>query len=447
MNWSARALTLSLFAALSGCGPAPDMAGRGAPANAQLPSFSTVNPFPAARSNAEIAQDFLELGFFMESGRPLPRLTRFEGPVTLRLTGPIPAGAAAAADQLVGRLRREARLDIARVPGDATANITVEFLPRSLLRSLVPQAACFVVPNVDSWQGFRANRRGPLMDWAQVSVRETVAVFIPSDTTPQETRDCLHEEIAQALGPLNDLYRLPDSVFNDDNFQTTLTGFDMLILRAWYAPELQNGMDAQQVATRLPGLLRRINPAGRTGRAQPPSATPRDWVEDVEATLSGTADGTRHAAARRALSVARAQGWQDGRLAFSLFLVTRFAPQTEAESALAALLQAGEIYRALPGGEVHAAHISMHLAAQALAADQNTLVLRLTEEAMPAATRSQNAALLASLMLLRAEALEATGQIAQARALRLDSQGWARYGFGTERAVRGRVDEIAALHR
>jgi len=34
--------------------------------------------------------------------------------------------------------------------------------------------------------------------------------------SPQEVRDCLHEELAQALGPLNDLYRLPDSVFNDD---------------------------------------------------------------------------------------------------------------------------------------------------------------------------------------------------------------------------------------
>jgi hypothetical protein len=65
-----------------------------------------------------------------------------------------------------------------------------------------------------------------------------VAVFIPSDVSPQEVRDCLHEEVAQALGPLNDLYRLPDSVFNDDNFHAVLTGFDMLILRTYYDAEL-----------------------------------------------------------------------------------------------------------------------------------------------------------------------------------------------------------------
>ena len=60
-------------------------------------------------------------------------------------------------------------------------------------------------------------------------------------------RDCLHEELAQALGPLNDLYHLPDSVFNDDNIHTVLTGFDMLILRAAYAPELRTGMTREQV--------------------------------------------------------------------------------------------------------------------------------------------------------------------------------------------------------
>ena len=54
--------------------------------------------------------------------------------------------------------------------------------------------------------------------------RQRVAVFLPADAAPQELRDCLHEEIAQALGPLNDLYRLPDSIFNDDNVHTVLTG-------------------------------------------------------------------------------------------------------------------------------------------------------------------------------------------------------------------------------
>ncbi|MDG1768333.1 MAG: ATP-dependent transcriptional regulator, partial [Yoonia sp.] len=42
---------------------------------------------PARRSNTEIAQDFLDLLFRMESGRAVPQLTRFEGPITVRATG------------------------------------------------------------------------------------------------------------------------------------------------------------------------------------------------------------------------------------------------------------------------------------------------------------------------------------------------------------------------
>ena len=89
-----------------------------------------------------------------------------------------------------------------------------------------------------------------------------VSLFIPSDASPQEIRDCLHEEFAQGLGPLNDLYRLPNSVFNDDNIHTILTDFDMMVLRATYAPELRSGMTRAEVAARLPAILRRINPAG-----------------------------------------------------------------------------------------------------------------------------------------------------------------------------------------
>ena len=87
-----------------------------------------------------------------------------------------------------------------------------------------------------------------------------VSLFIPSDASPQEIRDCLHGE--RGAGPLNDLYRLPNSVFNDDNIHTILTDFDMMVLRATYAPELRSGMTRAEVAARLPAILRRINPAG-----------------------------------------------------------------------------------------------------------------------------------------------------------------------------------------
>ena len=82
------------------------------------------------------------------------------------------------------------------------------------------------------------------MRWSDQETLGQAAIFLPLDTTPQDVRDCLHEEITQALGPANDLYRLPDSIWNDDNFHGMATPFDMLILRALYQPELAQRHDA-----------------------------------------------------------------------------------------------------------------------------------------------------------------------------------------------------------
>jgi hypothetical protein len=75
---------------------------------------------------------------------------------------------------------------------------------------------------------------------------------------------------------------------------------------------------------------------------------------------------------------------------------------------------------------------------------ENTLAL--TDWAIPVAMQHQNAALLSTLMLFKAEALDLAGRTAEAEALRLDSLGYARYGFGSDRTVRARADEIAALN-
>jgi len=54
--------------------------------------------------------------------------------------------------------------------------------------------------------------------------------------------------------------------------------------------------------------------------------------------------------------------------------------------------------------------------------------------------------LLSTLLLLRAEALELENRAAEAQAVRLDSLGWARYGFGSDWAVRAKMREIASLN-
>jgi len=444
-------LALSLLA-LAGCVSTTEVARLDARLSPVAPMAiyrpGAVQPLPPARSNAEMVQDFLELGFQMESGRPIDAFSRFEGPVKVITRGTAPLTALPDLDRLLGRLRAEAGIDITRVPAVAQGEnvITVEFLPRRQMQAVVPAAACFVVPNVGTWEEFVANRRSPLIDWTRITQRTKAAVFIPDDTTPQEIRDCLHEEIAQALGPLNDLFRLTDSVFNDDNFQTTLTGFDMLVLRVWHSPELAPGMSQPQVAARLPVLFNRLNPAGRGRGGALAGETPRAWQLAIEQALSSDAGlAHRREGAARALSLAQAQGWTDSRLALSLMLTARMAPRDRGETALDALLSAAEIYRRLPGGEVHAAHIDMHLAVQALATGQTQMALDLVAGALPYAQRTENAAFLASLGFIAAEAQSLRGNQPEADRLRLDSMAAARYGFGSEAAAQARLDEIARI--
>ncbi len=399
-----------------------------------------------ARTNTSIARDYLDLVFRMESGRVIPAFSRFEGPITVTLTGSVPASAPNDLDRVLARFRAEAGLDVQAITGPAA--ITVQFLPRATMQAVVPSAACFVVPRVSGWDEYRASRNTATLDWTTVTVRDRVAIFVPSDTSPQEVRDCLHEELAQAMGPLNDLYRTDDSVFNDDNFHTTLTSFDMLVLRTHYSPELRSGMTQGQVAAVLPSILARLNPSGGAASATPGDLEPRSWTAAIETALGPRgSDAARRAAAARAVSIAMAQGWRDNRLAFSYFALGRVNVRTDVGQAVIAFSQAQRIYQTLPGGAVHAAHVDMQLAAFALSAGQTEEAIRYADRAIPVVRQAENAALLATLNLLKAEALEMSGRGAEASALRLDTAALARYGFGTEVQVRARTAEISALAR
>ena len=413
-----------------------------------MKSFRASRPSNAAVANGNIAQDFLDLHFELESGRTLPVFTRFETPITVRLTGQANSQISSDLAALLGRLRSEAGIDIRRIPhGGGEASITIETMPRARMQRAVPQAACFVVPRVTSWDEFRVARSSTrTLDWTTLTTREHAAVFIPNDVSPQEVRDCLHEEVGQALGPLNDLYRLPDSVFNDDNFNAVLTGFDMLILRAYYDPALRSGMSREEVAQRLPAILSRLNPGGNRGAAVPPRVTDRDWVQAIEDALGGRLPvPSRIAAAQRAVVIAQSRGWQDIRLGFSYFALGRLSLSRDAETAVTAFVTAGRHFDRVAPGSIQSAHVDMQLAAFALSAGDAEQVLTLVGRALPAATRAENASLMATLLMIRAEALELQGRMSEAAAVRLDSLGWARYGFGRDAAVRDRLTEVAAL--
>ena len=448
--WSSLLPVVCLIAACS-ANPITDVVSRADPLPDLLPemkSFAAQKPDSVAtKSNSDIARDFLELSFQLESGKKIERLTRFEGPVTVALASKGSSRFEADLSDLLARLRNETGIDIHQGETGKPANIVIHTLPRKKLQATVPQAACFVVPRVTSWDDFRKNRSGDKLDWSTLTERKTATVFIPDDVAPQEARDCLHEEIAQALGPLNDIYRLADSIFNDDNMNTVLTGFDMLILKAYYSPQLKNGMSREQVAAQLPGILKSLNPAGETGKSDGQTETPRAWIDAIEGAL-----GARSARARRmqnasqAVSMAAAADWQDNRLGFSLFALGRLSLGQDPALAVESFQKAYQLYSNLYGtDDIHTAHVALQLSAFALSSGDADTAIDIVNSSTPAVAQAQNAALLAAFLMIKAEALDYKGRYREAATVRLDSLGWARYGFATDNEIRARLRETAAL--
>jgi len=408
-------------------------------------AFSAPRPTPSLRANSDIARDFLELSFNLESGRSLPQLTRFEGPISVRVTGRPSAGLGSDLNRLLHRLRTEARIDIKQNQAE-NANITIEAVSRSDIRAMLPQAACFVAPNVSSLAQYRLARRTSLVNWTSLKERKRLSIFLPNDASPQEVRDCLHEELAQALGPLNDLYRLPDSVFNDDNVHTVLTGFDMLILRAYYDPSLRNGMNKSEVAKRIGGILARINPRGAQYAPRRLKRTPRTWINAIQSALGpGAGQRERLRAANEAMQIAVAMGWNDHRRAFSHYAMGRLNMSSNLKTAREHFAIAARIYGQDPSTRLHAAYTASQLASFYIAEGNGEAALKQIGPHLDTAARYENAALMSTLMLQRAEALDLAGRTSEAQTIRMDSLGWARYGFGPDWAVRAKLREISSL--
>ena len=443
-------LAAMALAACAPAGPAPQAARAAATLAGPLPPAlrfagppSPATPVPA---NGQLARDILALTFALETGTALGTFTRFEGPVTVAVEAvgapPPPTLGPDLADLLV-RLRREAGIDVrAAAPGEL-ASITVSVLPRATLSRAARGAACFVIPRVAGWADYLARRGGPATDWTTLATRTRASVFLPGDVSPQEIRDCLHEELAQALGPLNDLYRLPHTVFDDANMHVALTSWDMLVLRATYDPALRSGMTRAEVAAALPGILGRINPRGRVADGAPVAESGPAWTRAVGAAFDPEASGrARLARAREAVALARGAGWTDTRLALSLLALGRASLPVEGDAALAAFLEAGGLYRALAGEGIQTARVGLQVAALSLSDGNPRAALAQADAAVPLARGAQDAALLSTLLLLRAEAKAALGL--DGAGDRRDGLAWGRYGFGDATLAR-RAAEVAGL--
>ena len=390
-------------------------------------------PTGVARSNLDIADTFIELLFRLEGGETIPRLLKYDRPIRVSLRSPGLNTYRPEVDHLLRRLRREAGLDIRLVGPSASAEILIHAVSRRDIRRAVPGAACFIEPGVRSWSDFRnplsrARRSG----WTTQEKLGVTSIFIPADSSPQDTRDCLHEEIAQALGPVNDLFRVADTVFNDDNFHSVLTPFDMLILRTLYAPELRVGMSRGDVSARLPAILNRVNPRGRTIPRRASAPESRAWKAAITRALgANVSPGQRRVAAERALNLASAMRPQDHRLGFSLLTLGRVQARENPGRAVEYLSAAYRDFDARFGqNDIHTARAALHLGLLRLTGGDFPAAIALASRHLDAARNAENAVVLAGLHAIIAEGHKELGDLAAARRAQLEFLKWARYAFG-----------------
>jgi hypothetical protein len=411
---------------LAGCAPVPDPG-----AITSVRFAPVVQPQGVAQSNLDLAEDFLEYTFALETGERLDRILRYEEPVRVHFRPELEAFRADI-DALLERLRREAEIDIGEVGTPEAAHIVVEAVPRAEIDRVFAAASCFIVPGETRWSDFVRRPPDAVRRWGELTSLGRAIIFLPGDTTPQDVRDCLHEELTQALGPANDLYRVADSIWNDDNLHGVATPYNMLMLRALYQPEIRSGMSMPEVAAILPAIFDRLNPAGRDLPRRPRHPESRAWASAIEvALLRGASDAERLGAARVAVQIAQEMRPVDHRLAVSLLALGQVSVRRDPAAAASHFAAAYNLSRRLhPPDDIRVAHAAVHVAVMALASDQPELALRLARENAGGARAGQNAVLLAGFATIKAEALAALDRGAEAQVARLDSLRWARYGLG-----------------
>lgn len=401
----------------------------GAAAGCTTDGGSSISPDSGggvSRANSVIASEFTSLVFSTENGTRIPRLLKYEAPIRVALDPRLNAYRSDLA-QVLGQMRNKAGIDIAITAGSAQINI--EQVPAAALRQVYPTAACVVVPGVSSFSQFR---RGNFVRWSHQRSLEQAAIFIPDNSPPYIVRACLNEEIAQALGPVNDLYRISDTVFNDDNVYNALTRYDLLILRILYSDELHSGMSEATVRAKLPALLANANPQGhQQGQA---NRSDSRWKTLIETAMnSGNPRPTRIRAAEQAIQRGRRMG--DHRLAHALLIYGRLTLQNSPELAAPAFEEAYSLNLSQLGPDnLRTALTGMHMGAVAIAAGQFNEVITLTSPALATAQRFNDPVMMAGIQGMRALAFTQLGQNRQAEAARLDSLAQARYAFGENAA-------------
>jgi len=439
-----RPLLFALLALAAACMPAREASSpavtvqQAAPAAARLPAFPRLGAaLPAghtAYDNASLARLFTLLSHDVEWGARRRHLMRYEAPVSVRLEGPGAEDHFPFIDRFLAQLERDSGLAIARAAGPA--NLHIRLVGGARFDALLPTAYCVVAQGDLNWEVFAANpsRHGARALLAAARLEQTT-IFIPQTAPPYLVRNCLLEEIPQALGLANDLYGLGPSIFNDDAAHLWPTKLDYLMLRVLYTPEMVTGLDRRETERRALAVLNRINPAGINA---PPLPLLRqrslgDWPELIQKVFSrGASEREVRDYAQKALTIVEAYAPMSAQHCHTLITAGRVLSRPEPERALELLDLAQRVCDLAHGvSDIRHARIKLESACALLRLERFDEAIAVTEAIWPVLAAHGQDERLAALYTMQSEALAATepGSARTASVARLAAE-WNAYALG-----------------
>ena len=435
-------LALLLLALVAACAPQRQAPFQSAAQPAAPALASAVPAGHTAYDNRSLARIFTRLTHGLEWGPSRPNLVRYEAPVRVSLSGPGSAAYTGFLDRYLGLLRGRARVDIAR--RSAAANLHIRFVDGPRFRRLLPAISCLVAPGDLTWETFRSD---PDRYGGRALQRATgvtaMTIFIPQTAAPYLIRSCLIEEVAQALGPANDLYALGPSIFNDDAAHIWPTALDLLMLRVLYAPEMRTGLSKSATERRAAQVLDRINPAGRGAPPLRLASGVKGWRETHNRIFSkASAQNRAPETARKALSLAERAAPGSALHCHSLRTLGRVLADRAPGEALEVLEQARSLCARVHGaGDIRLSLIALEQAiARIRQGSYRAAIAALAPHETRLAALGQEERL-AALYSLQAQAYQGAKERGRSAASAALARRWVAYAYGSDSGHAQRIGE------
>lgn len=233
-------------------------------------------PADAAFSNADLAENFQRIalnreyrredGALIEEETP-SRISRWKEPIRYRLLGrgvtPLDKSDYA---ELASRLTDLTGVEVLEGDEDAEPNLTILILTAEERRAFIDELK----------SDGTADRMPLIVEWAekitypcvgQVGYQDVdtgqitgAMIVIKAELEGLFRKSCIHEELVQSMGLMNDDKDVRPSIFNDDQEFALLTEHDEYLLRILYDDRLQSGMQAKEALPLVGAIIADLRP-------------------------------------------------------------------------------------------------------------------------------------------------------------------------------------------